>query len=149
MSPFRQNRSVPYSGSPSGGRIGEDIFEPQRSGPSRSAAKSAGGQAESGQCRPAARDQLSTSQAGMEALPGAWSAGLKARRSREDQQSSQGREVPKARAGTVASQVQWRNRGAFWSDAGSRALGERGWDRDPSRNSAAVDVGRRFMESGT
>ena len=75
--------------------------------------------------------------------------GLKHRGAGKDQQSSQGREVPKARAGTVASQVQWRDRGALWCDAGSRALGERGWDRDPSRNSATVDVGRRFMESGT
>src|SRR5215470_16505766 len=124
MSPFHQNRNVPYSGSPRGGRIGKDIVEPQRGGSSRSAAASARGQAEAGACRPTAGDQLSTSEAGLEALSGGRSRGFKAPWGWEEQQSSQGREVSPASAGAGASQVQRRDRRAVWSDAGGGAPGK-------------------------
>src|SRR5215469_2727426 len=91
---------------PRGGWIGENGVECTRSGPSWSATASQRGQAEASERCGDAGDQLSASEADMEALWQRGGGGFKAPGCGPEQQSRQGGEVPETGLATGAGQVQ-------------------------------------------
>src|SRR6516225_6678897 len=140
MSPFVLDKNVPLIRPPKGGRIEADRDEQERVRKSRGASTGAKQAAAVGGCGAAAARELPASETAVEAVSGGRRRGFEAPQCWTAFAPRSPAEVPAEGAATGAGEVRWDGGRAIRTDAGSRALGVRGWFAGEGRNTATLDA---------
>src|SRR5579863_377705 len=103
--------------------------------------------AEGGGCGEPGGGELPAREAVVEAVPGGRGQRAEASQCGTSKPASQAGEVSPTGAEAGAGEVRGRGRRGIWADAGGRTFGQRRWDADRCGDLAAVDAGRRTVES--
>jgi hypothetical protein len=147
MSPFVLVKSVPLIGPPNGGQIEADGDEQAGIGEGGSAGAGAQPAVAVDRCGAADARELPAGEAVVAALSSGRCCGIEAPQRRTAIASRVRGEVSAEGVAVGAGEVRRAGGRALWADAGSGALGKRGWAAGGWRNVAALDAGGRVVES--
>src|SRR5215813_7039582 len=150
MSPCGLDRNVPldWDLQPEGDAVEEDSDEQSRTGASRSNGQSEEGRFKADGCGGSAGIELSAGKKSVAVLSGERPRGPEAWSCRKDLQSPQAVEAAPPSTESDQEEIFWSARRALWTNFSGRASGRGRWCGGGSRNTTAVDVGGRSVESG-